>query len=231
VDDPQEAWLHPAVRADLARLAASARLSLGVISGRRLHDLRRRVALPGLIYAGCHGLEISGPGLAFRHAEAMARSAALRQVVQQLQAKVATVPGVVIEPKSLGAAVHYRRARPEVVRPLVAEIRAAVTGWPGLRLAGRKAIEILPTPRWDKGRCILWIESRLHASAGEPVRSVYLGDDATDEFAFRALAGRAVTVKVGRGGRTWARHRVRGVRDVHRILRVLAGLVQRRGMR
>src|SRR5678815_3831800 len=72
VDDPADAILAVQTREDLARLARSPRARVAVISGRGIEDLRARVALDDVIYAGCHGLEIEGPNLLFRHPDALA---------------------------------------------------------------------------------------------------------------------------------------------------------------
>src|SRR5439155_693454 len=64
------AVLAPSVRATLARLAGSRRARLAILSGRGLADLRARVALNGVVYGGCHGLEIAGRRLRFRHPRA-----------------------------------------------------------------------------------------------------------------------------------------------------------------
>src|SRR4029453_14811200 len=70
VSSPGAAFLAPSVRANLARLAGSDRARLAILSGRGLADLRERVALDGVLYGGCHGLEISGRDLRFRHPRA-----------------------------------------------------------------------------------------------------------------------------------------------------------------
>ena len=60
VSSPSAAFLAPSVRANLARLAGSRGARLAILSGRRLADLRARVALGGVLYGGCHGLEMAG---------------------------------------------------------------------------------------------------------------------------------------------------------------------------
>src|SRR5260370_27102349 len=61
VNDPADAWLAPAVRSSLAALAARDDTLVAVVSGRAVADLRPRVGIASAIYAGNHGLEISGP--------------------------------------------------------------------------------------------------------------------------------------------------------------------------
>ena len=67
VDHPDLAVLAPGTKALLAGLSRDGRFILGIISGRSLDDVRARVGVSGLVYAGNHGLEIQGPGLDFTH--------------------------------------------------------------------------------------------------------------------------------------------------------------------
>jgi trehalose-phosphatase len=223
VRDPFEAWLPHRVREDLRTLAASEQVDVGVVSGRHLNDLRVRIQLSSVIYAGCHGLEISGLGMTFRHHDADSRTAALAGVATELRRRTAAFSGVLVEPKGLSVAVHYRNASPDVVGPLVAIVRELVGSRPGhIVLPGRKVLEILPANDWDKGRCVRWIEGQIQARKGDGVMTIYFGDDATDERAFWALQGRGITVKVGGGSLTRAAYRVQDVDDVHRVLAALA---------
>ena len=52
--------------------------------GRGLADLEAKVAVPGLVYAGNHGLEIKGEGMDFVHPEAGAFEVALAAVARVL---------------------------------------------------------------------------------------------------------------------------------------------------
>ena len=227
--DPTDAWLPPEVRSDLDVLAGSDRVRVGIVSGRQLDDLRTRVGLPDVIYAGCHGLEIHGPAIAFRNAAADARRGALNAVACDLRERVSSIPGVVVEPKGLAVAVHYRRAAPGSVRRLEAELDGMTGAATELTLLrGKKVFEILPRIDWDKGRCALRIRDYVASTARSPVTTLYLGDDATDELAFWALDGRAITARVGGGPISFAPNRLRDVEEVHRLLSGLAAEVQRR---
>jgi trehalose 6-phosphate phosphatase len=231
VRDPAEAWLPLPVREDLRILAGSDRVIVGIVSGRRLEDLRHRVGLSSIIYAGCHGLEISGLGMTFRHQGAADRTEGVADVAGELRRQVGPLAGVLVEPKGLSVAVHYRNAGPEILGPLAEVVTALVRARPGFTvLPGRKVFEILPAADWDKGRCVRWIEEQVQARGGSAT-PVYLGDDATDELAFAALHGRGITVKVGNGSATRAACRVQDVDDVYRVLSALADHVAAGAMR
>jgi trehalose 6-phosphate phosphatase len=228
VRDPTDAWLPSEVRNDLHQLTRSGRGWVASVSGRRLDDLRVRVRLPAAIYAGCHGLEIEGPGIAFRHDDAEARRETLLALAEALRRRTAAIPGVLVEPKGLAIAIHYRRSPPRAASLLEAAL-AQVIGprrdefW---LLRGKKVIEILPTDGWSKGQCALRIRDHVRAHAGAAPATIVLGDDATDELAFLALRADALTVKVGGHGRSYAAYRVRDVADVHCLLSALAAEVR-----
>ena len=224
VTAPRAAVLAPSVRRTLARLAASERVRLAILSGRALGDVRARVGLADVVYGGCHGLEIEGRGLRFRHPRASAaRVAAARRA---LASGAASIPGAHVEFKGLAVSFHYRRVAPS----RHAEARAVAAGvarrMPDLRvIAGRAVFDFVPRVRWSKGAAARWIIGRVGPSLrpGPPV-IVYAGDDTTDEAAFAALSGRGVTVRVG-GGARGAEYAVSGVRQVHALLRRIARLV------
>jgi trehalose 6-phosphate phosphatase len=81
---------------------------------------------------------------------------------------------------------------------------------------------------WDKGRAIDWILRRFEGPRWPERRStlgvLYLGDDETDEEAFRRLRSKALTVRVGGRGPTAAAHRVLGTKQVVELMEMLVSL-------
>lgn len=221
VPSPRAASLAPSVRATLARLAGCERARLAILSGRALADVRARVAVDDVIYGGCHGLEIEGRGLSFRHPRIRAsRIVAARRA---LAAGAAAIPGAHVEFKGLAVSLHYRHVAPsefDGVRALAAGVLRRV---PGLALIpGHEVFDFVPRVGWDKGRAARWIARH----AGRALRPgspavLYAGDDATDEAAFAALKGRALTVRVGEGPSA-AACRVRDVGEMQALLRRVA---------
>ena len=159
---------------------------VGVISGRALDDVSRRVGVPGLVYAGNHGLEIAGPGIRYRHPAAEAAVPMMAEAAGRLAAGLDGIPGILVENKGITLTLHYRRTPAEyrcravagfydAVRPLVAAGRCRIT-------AAKAALELRPAADWHKGRALELIRARI-APGAVPL---YIGDDATDEDAFRA---------------------------------------------
>ena len=224
---PMECVLDPAVRDTLAAIAGRDRAAVGVVSGRDLPDLRPRVGVGGIAYAGNHGLEIEGPGLAFREPVALQRSAELAELVAELAAALADVPGAWVQNKELSASVHYRQVPPDLV-PRVVETVRRVTA-PALEAkrfvlrTGKMVEEVRPAVDWHKGRAVHWLAERLSAGVPDPL-TVYLGDDHTDEDAFAALPD-GITVHVGASLDTAAKYRVESYRDVAHFLKWIAAVV------
>ncbi len=225
VDDPADAALAQQTREDLARLARSPRARVAVISGRGLEDLRARVMLDDVIYAGCHGLEIEGPGLTFRHPDALAQQAMVWAVGDILVGRAPAVRGMRVEAKGLAVAVHYRHVAPDEIRRVEIELaRAMRDQGRSLKIFhGNKVIEVLPQVAWTKGECAQWIQERLRASLPGPVLWLYLGDDWTDEHAFAVLSDVALTIRVGDAvPASKAAYRLQDVSEVHQLLALLA---------
>jgi len=204
VDRPEEALLPAPTRALLANIAK--RRTVAVVSGRDLEDVRDRVGLDDVIYAGCHGFRLSGPGgLDEEHPAAAASLPALERAARRLASSVGGIRGVQIERKRFGIAVHYRRAGEGVAGRVSEAVERAVSGESSLRVTrGRKVREVRPAVDWDKGRAIAWIEEVLGLDRNR-LYPIFVGDDVTDEDAFRAVAGRGIGIVVrGREGESAA---------------------------
>jgi len=187
VERPEDAVLDERTRVALRLLAS--RHAVAVVSGRDLEDLRMRVGIDGLAYAGSHGFDIEGPGVR-RVQEA---SPAL-QAAAELERDTAAMPGVQVERKRFAVSLHYRRARAADVPALDAAVERALARHTGLRrTGGKKIFELRPDVDWDKGHAVLWLIEALGLQACLPV---YIGDDLTDEDAFRALEGKGVGICV-----------------------------------
>jgi len=222
VEDPGGAAMSPRTREQLINLTQKAKFTVAVISGRALSDLRHRVGLDGVTYGGNHGLEISGPGFSFIEPVAAGRMRALQRLSDSLEIELRPIPGIIVENKGLTASVHYRKVREgdrEDVRRMVAE--AVASGRDFFQVVqGLEVLEIRPRVPWDKGRAAQWI---LRSSGSPGALPVCIGDDATDEDAFSALAA-GITVRVGRTDETSAHYQLEYQEAVAEFLSWLAEL-------
>jgi trehalose 6-phosphate phosphatase len=228
VPNPAEAWIGRRVQRHLSTLARAPQVRVAIISGRDLGDVRARVGVAGAVYAGCHGLQVDGPGIAFSHPEALAQQRTVQALGEALTQRAAGIEGVRVEPKRLGITVHYRDVPDEARRLVEVELEQAIEHEGGrLKIFhGTKAIEILPQVAWSKGHCAAQIRDWAHQTLARPMLSVYIGDDWTDERAFEALVGLAITVRVGtRDFASRATYRLDGVEAVHELIECLAAAV------
>ncbi|MBI3007556.1 MAG: trehalose-phosphatase [candidate division NC10 bacterium] len=222
---PDATRLTPAVRRTLRRLAASPRVGLAVLSGRSLADLKRRVGLRGIIYGGCHGLELEGPGWRFRPARAPSLRARAGRAAAGLEQVISRFAGAHLERKGLAVAVHYRGVRASRLGALRGWVRR-VAAQAGLTLLpGKKVWDLVPPGYRGKSKALSLIRDHLkHRVGARACLTLYAGDDATDAEAFRSLGARGLGIQVG-GARGAADYRLRGVREVHALLRWIVGAV------
>jgi len=227
VDDPAAAVLPPATRRSIERLAV--RVPVAVVSGRDLRDVKALVGVEGIHYAGSHGFEVLAPdGTLHRQGEAYLP--ALARGAEALERRIAGDSGAWIERKTFAIAVHYRvREDPGVGTRIERAVDEVVAGEPRLRKTGGKRIfELRPALAWDKGTAVLSILAMLTRSAREDFVPIYVGDDVTDEDAFRALRGVGLGVVVeGEEDRgTWADYSLPDPDAVRHFLDTLAELAR-----
>jgi trehalose-phosphatase len=195
-DRPEEAVIAASMREAVRRLAE--RAPVIVVSGRDRDVVQQLIGLDNLIVAGDHGFDIWSPtGGAIQHEEGLSFAGLLRKVEAQLRVELADVPGVLIEPKRFSVAIHYRLV-PEDQRPHVKAIVNATLSEHSQALKvtpGKRVFEIQPKLDWDKGKAVLYLLKALGLERDDVV-PIYLGDDITDEDAFRALAGRGIGIFV-----------------------------------
>jgi trehalose 6-phosphate phosphatase len=197
-----------------------------IVSGRGREDVAGLVGLDQVDYAGSHGFDIAGPQASSLRLEVAPEVVpVLAGAFDELRARTAGIPGALVENKRFSLAVHYRLVAPEQVPELERIVDEALAERPQLRKAhGKMVFELRPAIDWDKGKAVLWLMDAL-GLAGPEVLPLYVGDDVTDEDAFRALAGRGIGVLVSELPRpTAACYAVQDVNEVGELLRRLASL-------
>ena len=197
VERPEDAVMSDGMREAVQGLAE--RCSVCVISGRDRPVVQRLMGLDDLVVAGSHGFDIWSPQEGtIEHDAASGFEDLMSEVRGRLSAEVDSLPGMEVEPKMASVAVHYRRADHEdqgkvtaVVDELLDEYSERLKVTPG-----KMVYELQPKIDWHKGKAVLHLLQTLHLEADEIV-PLYLGDDITDEDAFRALSDRGVGIIVG----------------------------------
>ncbi len=196
VADPDRAVLPVETRATVERLAAH--LPVAVVSGRSADDVRARMGLDGVWYAGSHGFELVWPD-GWREQRGREFLPSLDRVERALRATARRFPATRVERKPFAIAVHHRRSPDDVVPDIEAAVDAEIEGFPDLRvLRGKRVLDVQPDLPWDKGEATMRLLDAMvpDVAAGVPV---YVGDDVTDEAAFRAVRGRGVGILVDGG--------------------------------
>ncbi len=220
---PEDAVLSPEMRETLSRLAE--KFTVIIISGRDRRAVQEFVQLRDLIYAGSHGFDISGPGLDLEHPGGEDALPQLYQAEKELNKRLASIRGTQVERKKFAIAVHYRNAPPSAVEPVREIVESVRNRYGNLRITGGKMIlELRPDIEWDKGKALVWLLEELELDVPDTI-PLYIGDDLTDEDAFRAIRDRGISVLVGDHGEdTMADYRLENVDETRQFLHFLIDL-------
>jgi len=225
VQHPEDAELSEEMRSVLKHLAQ--RFTVGIISGRDRQDVQDFVQLKELIYAGSHGFDIQGPnGLEMKHEQGKAALPSLDEAEQNLRSSLARIEGAQLERKLFAIAVHYRNVSDQEYIGQIKKIcDSEIEKYDELKAGyGKKIIELKPDIDWDKGKALLWLLDALDLRS-ESVLPIYIGDDLTDEDAFRELVDRGIGILVGtHGEKTAARYQLSDVAEVKTFLKQLISL-------
>lgn len=218
---PELAVLSDEMRGTLKSLAAH--FTVAIISGRDLSNVKQLVGVEDVFYAGSHGFRIKGPDAFHMESEHGTEYRPLMERAERtLRTEVAAIPGVIIEPKYLSIAVHYRLVAAGDVPAVEAAVDRVVGAHPGLRKSeGKKVFDLQPDIDWDKGKAVLWLLEALGLDRSHKV-PIYVGDDLTDEDAFHALGERGIGIVVKGGNRpTAARYALEDPDELRRFLEAL----------
>src|SRR6266446_8299898 len=219
VSHPEDAWLSDSMRQALRSLAV--RVPVAILSGRDLDDVRGRVLVDGIVYAGSHGFDIAGAG-GLRRELGAAYLPVLDTAETELREALDEIPGAQLERKHFSVAVHYRNVNEnDAFRVALAVDAVAARHRELRRMDGKKVYELLPDIDWNKGKAVLWLLETLGLE-GRNALPIYIGDDRTDEDAFRAIDQRGIGIVVAEQSEsTAARYLLRDPAEVERFLQML----------
>ncbi len=194
VDDPVAA--RPAAGASGAVSRLAGHCPVVVISGRDLVDVRERLGVAQLWYAGSHGLEIAGPdGEHHVHEQAVDVAPSLDAIESALAGRLDGIDGVGLERKRFSVSVHHRAVAEDDVDAVTSAVDEVVAEHTDLRVVeGRELREIRPALEWGKGAAVTWILERV--GLGDDAFPVYAGDDVTDEDALEVVRGAGLGIVV-----------------------------------
>lgn len=222
VERPELAQISPEMRESVRRLAQCC--TLAIVSGRDLNDVRSKVGIDEAFYAGSHGFHIAGPaGFGDELQQGSQYLPALDKAEQSLLRQLRLIPGAQVERKKFAVAIHFRRVAEEQVTAVTEVVDGVLADSRGLRKTGGKMIfELRPDIDWDKGKALNWLLEKLQLENHSAV-PIYIGDDLTDEDAFRELQQHGVGILVRDERRpTLANYALESVEEVGTLLRRLA---------
>ncbi|KAM1134822.1 hypothetical protein TB2_043903 [Malus domestica] len=198
VEDPDSAFMSNEMRKavrDAARYFPTA-----IVSGRCRDKVYSFVQLGELYYAGSHGMDIRGPSKSSKYKndnQAVLFQPAsefvpmIDEVYKTLLEKTRSISGARVENNKFCLSVHFRCVDEKSWAALAEQVRLVLNEYPKLRLTqGRKVLEIRPTIKWDKGKALEFLLESLGYANSNEVFPVYIGDDRTDEDAFKVLRDR-----------------------------------------
>jgi trehalose 6-phosphate phosphatase len=221
--DPDPTIPRPSPRTAelLAKLATRTDLSLGIVSGRRISDLRTRTQLPSRVYlAGLHGMEIEIGSRRWQHPDLDGARQYVRMLYERLDDVHDAVEGLVLEDKHASVAVHVRAVASDLRADAIAQADRCAEQWLSAgklrRLTGSHVVEYLPNIAAHKGEATQWIIEDVETRCLQPAWTVFIGDDVTDEDAFAAVK-QGIGVLVG-SRESRAAHRVTDTREVEALL-------------
>ncbi|KAG4184639.1 hypothetical protein ERO13_A09G184000v2 [Gossypium hirsutum] len=196
VEDPDKAFMSTEMRAALREVAKQ--FPTSIISGRSRDKVKEFVQLNNVCYAGSHGLDIMQPPKscdkkgnegAFQPAKLFLP--AIQEISMELEHKIGETQGAKIEDNMFCISVHYRQVPPQDQGNLKEKVKSVVENRPEFRLTeGKMVLEVRPSMEWNKGDALNYLLHTLGFSNANDVLSLYIGDDQTDEDAFKVIAGK-----------------------------------------
>ncbi|MFD1513058.1 trehalose-phosphatase [Halomarina rubra] len=211
VSDPASAALRTGNRDRLERLRDHPAVTLAVVSGRGLADVRERVGVEDIHYAGNAGLERAVAGSDADdpievHEDARRAEPHLERARETLRDRLGWAAGVSVEDKRWSLAVHTRNA-PDTHERVAETVGRVVERVGGLHVSeGHQVFEVGPATDVNKGAAVSALaDEHAERHDADPL-VMYVGDDRSDRSAFGVAADRGVAVYVGADGPDEAHH-------------------------
>lgn len=205
---PELAVLPPSTRQALVRLMHLAKVEVGVLSARRLDDLRAVLALPGLYLAGSSGMELDLRGTRVEHPRASQAAEMIDRLAKRLGDAMAAYRGAWLERKRLALTIHYRQVADDLLESLEIHVAQATKDFASdvRTVQAPKAWEIAPRWGWTKGDAV----RLMVADVGVPDGVIlYAGDAANDAEAIDAtMALGGIALGIGPHAPAAARYRL-----------------------
>ena len=228
VSTPDKAVLPKASKMLLKRLAEKQEVKLAFISGRQINDIKSKIGIKNAIYSGSHGLQLEGPKIKFEPLFSAGYQMIIDRIKNELRQKTAHIQGVFVEDKGVVLTLHYRLVSRKEIPALKIIFHEAVIQYIERNKinikSGKMVLEVMPPVKWNKGNVVLWLLARsLFGLQRGAILPIYVGDDVTDEDAFRVLKNKGLTVFVGKYKKSSAQYYLKDHNEVRDFLERILG--------
>lgn len=216
VQHPGHAKLGKKIKSLIRILSSLNGVSLGIVSGRPLTEIKRITRLNAIIVSGNHGFEAVGKNISFIHPKSQAIRNNLEKIISFIQTIKIPINGLLVENKTLTGSLHYRNVNSNNLKKvfsLINRIKPICKQYGFSIRKGKKVFEIIPALEWNKGHFVKWLEKKM----GRPL-IVYAGDDTTDEDVFHFLEKRGITIRIGSTKRSAASYFLSSQKDMPTLL-------------
>eukprot|EP00250_Pteridium_aquilinum_P018057 c23921_g1_i1 orf=490-1665(+) len=250
VEDPERAYMSDEMRIAVKEIATL--FPTAILTGRRRDKVYEFVQLPELYYAGSHGMDIMGPAEGSNGFKAHGTKTldeegnevvlfqpasdftiVMDEVYKLLEEKASKVPGAKVEHNKFCVSVHFRCVKDESWLQLAEQVNHVIKSYPNVYLTqGRKVLEIRPSISWNKGKALDFLIRTLGFGNRNDVFPIYIGDDQTDEDAFKVVARRKHGLAILVSNVVKDTNAVCSLRNPNEVLEFLHSLVRwkRRGL-
>ncbi|MCK4308014.1 trehalose-phosphatase [candidate division WOR-3 bacterium] len=224
---PELAVFPAPTRKLIKKLSSLPKIYLAIVTGRSFKEIKDLIDVKGIIYIGNHGLEIECGEEYWVHPATTQIRPMIKKILSDMKGFAKEIPGVLIEDKGLIVSIHYRlvtEKSAEEIRKMVSKI---VSPYSKMFCIGRgkKVYEIRPLIDWNKGKAISKV-SELLGITRKTLR-IYIGDDLTDEDAFKVLEKEEISVVVGRRESSSARYFCRNSNEVYQFLSTVYPIIRK----
>lgn len=189
-DHPDKTIMSIAIEAILNKLAKNPNIFLVIISGRAMHDLKNKIGINGITYAGNHGLEIESKNNS-RHDYPLSDKIQenYNRLVIDLQENAAK-NNAWVEDKKMSLTFHYRAVPVNMKEDIKQTANRIIEKHGYIPNPAHECIEAKPPVIWNKGEAsVFLLKEQFGEDWPKKVNVVFVGDDTTDEDAMRKLQG------------------------------------------
>jgi trehalose 6-phosphate phosphatase len=230
-DLPTEVTTPQEIKKIIKQLIKNPKVKVIIATGRQLHDIKKLMNVKGISFIALHGLDIeTEDGMRFFWKQSAQARLLITAIKKDMQKMLTDEKGASLEDKELTIVFHYRLLDIKKIHHLRETFKKIVRTHDTQKIleiiSGAKIIEARPKG-WNKGKGIELFLNRY--TTVKNILPIYIGDDITDEDAFRFLGKRGITIHVANRSKrkTAARYQVKNPDEVYAFLQSLSLILQK----